>query len=84
MTLHLKPFIGSCISSAQSAFVPDHDISENVVLLREVLHSFKKQGYKNSEFCLKVDLSKVFDRMDWGIFKTYCLCMVFLKDWQSG
>lgn len=65
LTFCLKPFIGDCISPAQSAFVPGRDIAENVILLREVMHSFKMRGYKNQEFCLKADLSKAFDRMDW-------------------
>lgn len=61
----LKPFIGNCISQAQSAFVPGRDISDNVILLREVLHSFRSNNYHTKGFCLKVDLSKAFDRMDW-------------------
>lgn len=66
LTMKLKPFVGALISASQSAFVPGRDIAENVVLLREVLHSFKTPSYKNQEFCLKVDLSKAFDRMDWS------------------
>ena len=66
ISLRLKPFIADCISPTQAAFVPGRDISENVILLREVLHSFGLSNYANIEFCLKVDLSKAFDRMDWG------------------
>lgn len=36
-----------------------------MILLREVLHSFKLKSYNHDEFCLKVDLSKAIDRMDW-------------------
>lgn len=70
LTLRLKPYIGMCISRAQSAFLPGWEISENVILLREVLHSFGLLNYKNKEFCLKVDLSKAFDRMDWEFIKS--------------
>ncbi|XP_078174439.1 uncharacterized protein LOC144568085 [Carex rostrata] len=49
-----------------SAFVPGRDISESVVLLREIIHSFGMPGYKNKDLCLKADLSKAFDRMDWA------------------
>lgn len=59
-----------CISRAQSAFLPGREISENVILLREVLHSFNMPSYQNKEFCLKLDLSKAFDRMDWGFIKS--------------
>lgn len=62
----MKPFIASLISSSQCAFIPGREISENVILFKEILHSFKQRSYKNKEFCLKVDLSKAFDRMDWG------------------
>lgn len=65
ISIRLKPFIGGCISTAQSAFVPGRTISDNVILLREVLHSFNMKGYKREEFCFKADLSKAFDRMDW-------------------
>lgn len=66
LSTRLKPYIGLCISHAQSAFVPGRDISDNVILLQEVLHSFRsKYG-----FCLKVDLSKAFDRMDWDYLQT--------------
>lgn len=66
----LKPFISGCISQAQTAFVPGREISENIVLLREVLHSFSLSDYNNSEFCLKLDLSKAFDRMDWNYLRS--------------
>lgn len=69
LTLRLKPYISGCISRAQSAFLPGREISENVILFREVLHSFALPSYSNKEFCLKVDLSKAFDRMDWDFLK---------------
>lgn len=34
-------------------------------MLREELHSFQSTNYHTKGFCLKVDLSKAFDRMDW-------------------
>lgn len=61
----MKPFISLLISPSQCAFIPGREISENVILFKEVLHSFKQKKYKNREFCLKIDLSKAFDRMDW-------------------
>lgn len=37
-----------------------------MILLREVLHSFNSSKYRNWDFCLKLDLSKAFDRMSWS------------------
>lgn len=65
LAARLRPFIADCISISQSAFLPGREITENIILLREVLHSFKQKGYKESEFCLKADLSKAFDQMEW-------------------
>jgi len=48
-----------------------YDISENVILFKEVLHSFKQKDYKNSEFCLKVNLAKAFDRLDWDYIREF-------------
>lgn len=66
----IKPYMDLCVSHSQGAFVPGRDIAQNVILLREVLHSFKQKNYGRKEFCLKVDLSKAFDRMDWGYIET--------------
>lgn len=62
----LRPFIPDLVSNAQAAFVPGREIANNIILLREVLHYFKQRSYNRKEFCLKVYLSKAFDRMDWG------------------
>lgn len=70
LTTRLKPYIARCVSSSQSAFIPGREIFENVILIREVLHSFKSSSYSCPDFCLKVDLSKAFDRMDWDYLQS--------------
>lgn len=83
----LKPFISGLISPSQSAFVPGREIAENVLLLREILHSFNSKNYSNSEFCLKVDLSKDFDRMDWGYLEIILPLYGFppnMENWVMG
>lgn len=65
LAIRLKPLMRMCVSRSQCAFLPGRDITENIILLREILHSFKQKHYKRPEFCLKVDLSKAFDRMNW-------------------
>lgn len=70
LTMRLKPYIGLCISRAQSVFLLGREISEDVILLKEVLHSFGLSNYRNKEFCLKLDLSKAFDIMDWEFIES--------------
>ncbi|XP_078151441.1 uncharacterized protein LOC144546765 [Carex rostrata] len=73
LAARVRPFIARCVSPSQSAFVPGREISENVILLREVLHSFRSNSYKGEDFCLKLDLSKAFDRMNWDYMRDVLL-----------
>lgn len=70
LATRIKPFITGLISENQCAFVPGREISVNVILLRGVIHSFKSSDYKNRDFTLKLDLSKAFDRMNWGYLQS--------------
>lgn len=40
LAARIKPFMPQLISPSQSVFVPGREIAENVILLREILHSF--------------------------------------------
>lgn len=61
----LKLLIPLLVHPNQTAFVPGREISDNVILLREIIHAFGSRFYKGAAFCLKSDLSKAFDRMSW-------------------
>lgn len=43
LTLRMKPFIHSLVSGSQCAFILSRDISENIILFREILHTFKQK-----------------------------------------
>ncbi|XP_078157456.1 uncharacterized protein LOC144553231 [Carex rostrata] len=53
------------ISQAQTAFIPGRKISENIVLLREITHSFQHKKGGPEQFVLKADLAKAFDMIRW-------------------
>lgn len=40
-------------------------VQDNVILLREILHTFGLNSFRTKAFCLKTDLSKAFDRVSW-------------------
>lgn len=79
LAMRVRPYIAGCVSQDQCAFVPGRDISENVILLREVIHSFQSKCYRGEDFCLKLDLSKAFDRMSWS----YLRDVLILYGWPA-
>ena len=62
------------ISPTQSAFVPSHLITDNVLVAYETLHTMHcgKKG-KTSSLALKLDISKAYDRVDGLSLKESCL-----------
>lgn len=58
------------ITENQSAFVPGRSITDNVLVAFELLYYMeqKKRGAEG-EVALKLDVSKAYDRVDWGCLK---------------
>ncbi|KAJ4787196.1 RNA-directed DNA polymerase (reverse transcriptase)-related family protein [Rhynchospora pubera] len=65
LSRRLQPFIATLVLPNQSAFTPGRQIGDNVMVFREVIHSFSLSTYNKASFCLKVDLSKAFDKLSW-------------------
>jgi hypothetical protein len=64
----LRPFLDSIISVEQSAFVPSRLITDNALIAFECIHAIQRDRGKN--FCAyKLDLSKAYDRVDWGFLQ---------------
>jgi Reverse transcriptase (RNA-dependent DNA polymerase) len=55
----------SLISPAQTAFVRRRSIIDNMILMKEVLHTFNLNNYQEKYFVLKADINKVFDTIEW-------------------
>ena len=70
----LRPFLHRIIDPAQAAFVPNHWITENVVLAQEVVHSFKKSKKRKESVGFKIDFHKAYDSLEWDfIYKVLAM-----------
>lgn len=76
----LRPLLDEHIFPEQSAFLPGRMISDNALIAFECLHAIQRG--QNEEFCAyKLDLSKVYDRVDWGFLKKLLEKLGFHRKW---
>jgi hypothetical protein len=65
MVNRLKQIVPNVVSPFQIEFVPGRNITENILIAQEMLHSMTKMKSKLGFFVIKVDLSKAYDRLSW-------------------
>ncbi|KAA3480918.1 reverse transcriptase [Gossypium australe] len=62
----LQKLLDKFIDKAQSAFVPDRLITDNILLACELMHSLKQKRIgNNGSLILKMDMSKAYNRVEW-------------------
>ena len=76
----LKPWLNFIISETQSAFIADRFITDNILIEFESLHQNNCIG-KTSFMFLKLDMSKVYDRVEWVFLEKILLKMGFQDSW---
>ena len=78
----MKVVLDSVISEAQSAFVPGRAITDNIIVSSEIMHFLKrKRQGKHGTAALKIDMSKAYDRIEWGFLQDMMLKMGFDARW---
>ena len=65
----LCPLLDKLISPCQSAFIPGRWITENQLIVQEILHSFKRRKVKGGFVAMKIDLQKAYDRVNWSFLR---------------
>ncbi|KAJ4750854.1 RNA-directed DNA polymerase (reverse transcriptase)-related family protein [Rhynchospora pubera] len=65
----LQPSLKQVISNEQNAFVKGRCISDNILFVKEILHSFSLSSFKQQAFMLKADVNKAFDKLEWSFLQ---------------
>ena len=74
----------SIISDTQSAFVHGRLITGNVLVAFETMHHIsQKKGGKLSDMTIKLDMSKVYDRMEWACLEKIIEKLGFDIKWRK-
>lgn len=78
----LKRILPHVISGNQAAFVLSRSINENVLIAFELIHHMKKSfGGHVGDVALKLDISKAYDKVEWGYLRRRMIAMGFCSQW---
>lgn len=78
----LKLILPNVISNSQSAFVPNRFITDNTTIAFEVLHRMRnKRTRKKGQMAIKLDISKVYDRLEWAFLRQIMLKLGIGERW---
>ncbi|KAL5556875.1 hypothetical protein UlMin_039111 [Ulmus minor] len=77
----LRRVMGSVISEEQSAFIPGRLITDNAIIGFESLHAIKRRKTKKNYLALKLDMAKVYDRVEWEFIQRMMTKLGFSGVW---
>ncbi|XP_058726136.1 uncharacterized protein LOC131597455 [Vicia villosa] len=78
----LKLVLYKCVSEEQLAFVEGRSIIDNALGSTEIIHALKRKTSGNTaHLALKIDISKAYDRVDWGFLRAILLRLGFDERW---
>nr|GME00746.1 splicing factor 3B subunit 2 [Ipomoea batatas] len=81
LTNRIKPILKKLIGPEQSSFVPGRQITDNILVYQEVLHSMRTRNNGVGHMVLKIDLEKAYDRLDWEFIRDTLTDIGMNEDW---
>lgn len=79
ITNRLKGILESTVGAEQCSFVPKRQITDNIAIFQETLHSMRSKKGAKGLMMVKIDLEKAYDRLSWSFIRE-TLQFVGLKD----
>ncbi|KAA3483626.1 Retrovirus-related Pol polyprotein LINE-1 [Gossypium australe] len=66
---HFKPIFPSLITQNQVSFVAMRQITDNIIIAQEIVHTMRTKKRKKSWMAIKVDLEKAYDKIHWDFIE---------------
>lgn len=76
----LKLMMSKLTGRYQSSFLSGRSTTDNIVVAQELIHSLSKKRGRKGSFILKVDLEKVYDRIEWSFLEKVLQVTGFKKE----
>ncbi|KAA3471164.1 Retrovirus-related Pol polyprotein LINE-1 [Gossypium australe] len=64
-----KPIFHSFIAQNQVSFVAERQITDNILIAQEIVHSMRTKKGKKSKMAIKLDLEKAYDKICWDFIE---------------
>ena len=79
----MKPILQRIIHPAQSAFIPNRTIHDNILIAHEIVNKFKHFTGKKGFVALKLDMEKAYDRIEWDFLLGCLKSLGFHDTWTK-
>ncbi|XP_073014526.1 uncharacterized protein [Primulina eburnea] len=84
LTNRFRPALSKLIEASQSAFNPGCFITDNIIVGFEILHWLRHRKTRRSGYAaLKLDMSKVYDRVEWEFLQQMMIKLGFNQSWVA-
>jgi hypothetical protein len=83
LAARLKLIMPKIISPTKSVFVPGRLITDNILVAYECVHKIKNKREAKSGLCaVKLDMHKVYDRVEWDFLRKMMVKLDFHIQWH--
>ncbi|XP_019173838.1 PREDICTED: uncharacterized protein LOC109169412 [Ipomoea nil] len=69
ITNRLKLILPQIVGPFQSSFVPGRQITDNILIFQEVMHTMREKKGETGYMAIKLDLEKAYDRLSWDFIR---------------